>query len=439
MDIREVAHSLLCKIQRDGKFSNIALDSEIKRGNFSLQEMAALTALVYGVTERGITLDYYIACAAERDVGSIDIPTKTALRIALYEIIWQGTSAHAAVNEAVKRGKNAGQRGFINAVLRNYLRRRGELEAKAASLQKAKKLSISYSVSMDIARLFRDEYSEEKAASILAAMNRREHMTLRVNTQKISRDEFLDMLTNAGINSRKCRYSEVGVELDNSMPLSAIPGFENGAFYVQDEASQLCAALAAPNVGDTFIDTCSCPGSKSFGVALYMKNQGQIYSFDARSSKLSLIDSGAQRLGISIIKASERDAREPDKSLFGQADSVLCDVPCSGLGVIAKKPDLRYKTKENIDSLPPLQYGILSASSDYVKAGGKLVYSTCTLNPAENEKNVLRFLDEHPDFTAVDFSFGSLSSRNGMLTLFPDEHGCDGFFIALLTKKDKQR
>ncbi len=437
MDIREVAHSLLCKIQSNSKFSNIALDSEIKRGNFSLQEKAALTALVYGVTERGITLDYYIACAAERDIDSIDPHTKTALRIALYEIIWQGTSAHAAVNEAVKRGKSAGQRGFINAVLRNFLRRRDELEAKIASLQKAKKLSVSYSVSMDIARLFRNEYGEKKAATILEAMNRREHMTLRVNTQKISRDEFLHVLANSGINARKCRYSDVGVELEGSMPAPVVPGFDRGLFFVQDEASQLCAALASPKSGEVFIDTCSCPGSKSFGVALHMQNKGQIHSFDARSSKLSLIYSGAQRLGISIIDALERDARNPDENLFGQADSVLCDVPCSGLGVIAKKPDLRYKTKEDIDSLPELQYDILSASCAYVKDGGRLIYSTCTLNPAENEKNVSRFLNEHSNFHAVDFSFGELRSKNGMLTLFPDEHGCDGFFIAFLTKEDK--
>ena len=184
------------------------------------------------------------------------------------------------------------------------------------------------------------------------------------------------------------------------------------------------------------IDTCSCPGSKSFGSAIRMKNRGEVRSFDLHKSKLSLIEKGSERLGIDIIKAEERDGRKPDESLFGMADRVLCDVPCSGLGVIAKKPEIRYKDIEEFKRLPEIQYAILSSSANYVKRGGYLVYSTCTVLPRENCENVKRFLDEHVEFVAVDFEVGGKRSEGGMLSLSPDTDGCDGFFVAKMKRKE---
>jgi len=188
--------------------------------------------------------------------------------------------------------------------------------------------------------------------------------------------------------------------------------------------------------GETVIDTCSCPGSKSFGIAIDMENEGELYSFDLHKNKLSLVESSAKRLGITIIRTEERDGRKPNEALWGKAHRVLCDVPCSGFGVMGKKPELRYKNPEDSAALPGIQYDILKNSAKYLSAGGTLVYSTCTILPEENEKNVERFLCEHPDFVLEPFVAGKLEVPSGMVTLLPDEYGTDGFFIAKLIKKE---
>lgn len=439
MNIRESAQRLLVSIEKENRYSNLALDAELKRGTYKGQERAALTALVYGVTERKIALDYRIAVLAARSPADIALPVLTALRIGLYQLIFAGEKEYAAVHETVALGKNAGERGFLNGVLRAYLRQRDTLENRIAALDGNKGLSVRYSVSMDIVRTLTAGYGREKVGAILAAMEASPPLTLRVNTGKTDRDSCLADLSAAGIAAAPCRYAPDGIRLLVSCPPHSLPGFDEGLFFVQDEASQLCAAAAAPAPGGLFIDTCACPGSKSFSAALLMQNSGRVLSFDRSDAKLPLISAGAARLGLSCLTAACRDARTPEASFAGQADAVLCDVPCSGLGVIAKKPDLRGKDGESMRELPALQYDILCASSGYVREGGKLTYSTCTLNPAENEANVTRFLEEHSDFAPEEFSFDSLSSSGGMLTLFPDTHGCDGFFMSVMRRKDGRR
>ena len=184
---------------------------------------------------------------------------------------------------------------------------------------------------------------------------------------------------------------------------------------------------------------CSCPGSKSFGAALNMENRGRLYSFDMHENKLSLVKKGAEALGISIIQTAARDGRDFDQSLSETADCVLCDVPCSGFGVVAKKPEIRYKSLEESAALPDIQLAILKNGARYVKPGGTLVYSTCTLLPEENGENAARFLADNQDFEPCDFTVGGISSEDGMLTLTPDEHGTDGFFIAKFKRKEKDQ
>ena len=183
------------------------------------------------------------------------------------------------------------------------------------------------------------------------------------------------------------------------------------------------------------IDACSCPGSKSFGAAIDMENEGEVLSFDLHKNKLSLVSSGAERLGISIIKTDTADARRPIDRLKGSADRVLCDVPCSGFGVLAKKPELRYKDPAESAALPDIQLAILENCSEYVKEGGTLVYSTCTVLPEENEKNIERFLASHPNFELCPFEFGKIDCDGGLLSLYGDIHGTDGFFVAKMKKK----
>ena len=205
-------------------------------------------------------------------------------------------------------------------------------------------------------------------------------------------------------------------------------------FFVQDRASQICTAVLGAKEGDTVIDVCSCPGSKSFGAAIDMNNTGKILAFDLHAKKLPLITDGAKRLGIDIITAAQCDGRTSIDELVENADKVLCDVPCSGFGVLAKKPELRYKDPTESDALPDIQLAILNNASRYVKHGGMLVYSTCTVFPRENEQNIRRFLESNRDFILAPFEYGGVKAPEGYVTLLPDEHGTDGFFIAKLTK-----
>jgi 16S rRNA (cytosine967-C5)-methyltransferase len=212
-------------------------------------------------------------------------------------------------------------------------------------------------------------------------------------------------------------------------------GYGEGAFFVQDEASQICVRVLDARAGDTVIDVCSAPGSKSFGAAINMKNTGRVLSFDLHENKLSLIKSGAERLGIDIIETAQADARVFIPELEGKADRVLCDVPCSGFGVLAKKGELRAKDPAESARLPEIQLAILENASRYVKAGGVLVYSTCTILPEENRENIDRFLAKHSEFSLCPFELDNISSKDGTLSLMPDTHGCDGFFVAKLSKK----
>ena len=217
--------------------------------------------------------------------------------------------------------------------------------------------------------------------------------------------------------------------------MSDLPELQEGLCFVQDEASQLCAMVLAAKAGDTVIDTCSCPGGKSFSLAMGMQNEGKLYSFDLHANKLTLVQSGASRLGISIIETARQSGAEFREDLVETADKMLMDLPCSGLGVMAKKPDLRFKDPKDIENLPTVQYAILKNSCQYLKKGGRLVVSTCTLAKAENQELIGRFLAEHPNFRALPFEVGGLEAPDGMLQLYPDTHGTDGFFIALLEKK----
>ena len=212
-------------------------------------------------------------------------------------------------------------------------------------------------------------------------------------------------------------------------------GFDDGLFFVQDQASQICVEALGAQARETVLDICACPGSKSFGAAINMNNEGKIIAFDLHENKLSLVRSGAKRLGIDIIDTQAHDGRIFIESLENKADRVICDVPCSGFGVIAKKPELRYKSPEESKNLPLIQKHILNTACKYVKSGGVLVYSTCTLLPEENEENINTFLSEHPDFSLAPWKVGELSVESGMITLLPHIHGTDGFFIAKLIRK----
>lgn len=426
---RRLAFEILKKARRDNTYTNIAIDTALKKSDLSQSDRALCSIIVLGVTERRITLDYYIDKLAKAP-KDIDDEVRIILQISLYQMLYlDRIPPYAAVNEAVNMSKKK-YAGFVNAILRNFMRKKDSIKFEGDEIDK---MSLEYSYPRELCQKFSDIYGYERAKNILDIFNRAPKMTLRVNTLLTSKEEYKNLLKENGIEARDSQYLENALIIDGA-EFGSLPFAEKGYIFVQDQASQICVEAIGAKSGEFIIDVCSCPGSKSFGCAIKMQNNGKILSCDLHKSKLSLVDSGAKRLSIDIIETLERDGRSFDESLEGKADRVLCDVPCSGLGVIGKKPEIRYKNLSDIEKLPDIQLDILQNASRYVKDGGVLLYSTCTVVPEENELNIKRFLSENSSFELIDFEVGGLKSQNGCLTLNPDEHNTDGFFVCKMKR-----
>ena len=431
---RALALSLLLRSEQDNLYSNLILDTAIRRNRLSDVDRGLLTALVYGVLEKKLTLDYLIDHLSDRPACDIDPDARILLRMGLYQLRFMDRiPSHAALNETVALAPKR-SRGFVNAVLRRYTREGDRIEWPDRQTEPLAYLSVAYSFPQPLCERFVGIFGMERAERLLAAIDRTPPLTLRVNTCRTTADEFAARLTEAGATVSPALHVPHALRLNGGNPMTFL-GFDAGDFFVQDEASQVCVEAVDAREGMTVLDICACPGSKSFGMAIHMNNTGSLTAFDLHPNKLSLIERGAARLGLTNITVAARDGRDFDPALEGVADRVLCDVPCSGFGVLAKKPEIRYKDLSALEPLPDIQLAILDNACRYVKAGGVLVYSTCTLFPEENEGNVARFLARHPEFVPTDFTVGDLTSCGGMLTLTPDEHGTDGFFVAKFTKE----
>ncbi len=441
MTARESAFLSLQKYENSGVYSNIELSYAIERGHLEGAEKALYTALFYGVIERKLTLDYYISKLSDRKDEEIDLNVRIILRMGLYQLIYMDKIPEsAAVNESVKLAtrfyakKNSTQ--FINAILRSFIRQKDSLRLPSREKEPIAYLSVSYSVPAWICRLWVDAYGFEDTVKILETVNGHPAMTLRVNTLQTTPDLLLARLKEANIPAHISKISKTSIVLDRSVPMDKLervnPENETRLFFIQDEASSLCVDVMGAEAGELVLDCCACPGGKSFGMALAMENKGEIYAFDLHKNKLSLIENGANALGIDIIRTGVQNATviNPDFPVF---DKILCDVPCSGLGVIAKKPDIRYKSEDDIKRLPEIQEKILETAHGYLKVGGTLVYSTCTLNPAENRLIVEHFLAKHPEFSLCPFNFGD-TETDGMLEILPFYENTDGFFIAKMKR-----
>lgn len=279
--------------------------------------------------------------------------------------------------------------------------------------------------------MFCENYGADTSEKIFDEFNKVPTLTLRVNTLKTTRESLMERLWAAGIKATPTKNAPNGLLLAGGTPYSALEAFE-GEFFVQNEASQICTDVLGAKAGETILDACACPGGKSFGISINMKNEGAVHSCDLHKNKLSLIERGAKNLGISIIETMERNAAKEDTRGV-KYDRILCDVPCSGLGVIAQKPDIKRKNPDDIERLPTVQAAILRESAKHLKNGGVLVYSTCTLNPRENSDVVDAFLAENKDFSLVPFEVGGIKS-DGKAELFPHIHKTNGFFIAKMKK-----
>ncbi len=429
MNPRKLALELLCKAEKNEQFTNIALDRALLGSELSEADRALCSILFYGVIERRITLDYRLAALSSRPLTELDATVKNALRMGLYQLEYlDRIPPHAAIYETVALCPKKSA-GFVNAVLRAH-QRTAETPLPDAQSDPVRHLSVRHSVGEPLVKKLLTIFDTERTDSLLAAFSHNPPTTLRVNTLKTDRDTLASHLEGA----EPTALSPHGLHVRGT--LRTLYGFEEGLFFVQDEATQLCVEALGATRGDTVLDICSCPGSKSFGSAIRMENEGEIHAFDLHEKKLSLVVSGAKKLGITILDTCAHDGRDFMPEWEGRADRVLCDVPCSGFGVVAKKPELRYKDPAVSATLPDIQLAILDVASRYVKTGGTLVYSTCTIFPEENEENVARFLAMHQEFALAPFEAGDFSCPEGQITLLPDRHATDGFFIAKLTKKE---
>ena len=435
MNIRQIALGILDEYEAGGKYINLSLASH-KADNLTREERAQLTALLYTAVERKLTYDYYISALSGRSQEDIDSHTRNILRLGLCQLIdMTSMPDFAAVNETVKLARSKGESAFVNGILRRAARERDSLPVPPEAKNYKRYLSVKHSFPLGIVKHFDALYGRENTEKILEFYNTEKYTDITVNTTKISVADYLNMLTDSGVLAVASADLPHSLRIEASVNPERLPGFSDGLFFVQDRASAV-SSMALFSISDgVTVDVCSAPGGKSFASAILSGDTGRIYSFDLHESKLSLIESGADRLGLKSISVDERDALTPDESLLGKADRVICDVPCSGLGVLGKKPDLRYKDLTALTSLPPLQLDILTASAGYLRSGGELIYSTCTLNPEENEQVVEKFLENNPDFALADFTVGSLKSERGMLYMLPHIHSTDGFFMAKIIKK----
>lgn len=425
---RALALELLLRTEAAGQYANLSLDAALSREQgLSAPDRALVTTLFYGVIEHRITLDAVIDGLSTLPPSAIERRVRAVLRMALYQLSWcDRIPDHAAIHEAVELTPRR-SKGFVNAVLRAFCRRDKALILPDRAADPIAYLSVRYSVPAELAARFCAIFGTARAEAVLEAFSHTPRVAVRVNTQKLSRDEFLARVEGA----EPTKHAPFGVILPENAPLHDL--LAEGLCFVQDEASQLCVAALDPKEGECVLDLCAAPGSKSFGAALTMGDRGAVHSFDLHANKISLIERGAERLGLTTLTVAAADARNATPETVGTFDCVLADVPCSGYGVLAKKPDIRYKSLADAAGLVPVQKAILDAAATCVRPGGALVYSTCTLLPEENEEQVCAFLARHPDFVLAPFTVGGICT-DGMLTLTPELFGTDGFFIAKLRR-----
>lgn len=422
---RQLCLTALNRMEIDSGYSNIVLNSLFERSALSGEEKAFATRLFYGVLEKKLILDHNIAPLSKRPINKLDADILNILRMGMYQLLFmENVPDSAAVNECVKLctfTKKKSATGFVNALLRAKIREQNRL---CVPLDASTRLSADKS----IVDLLSSQYGKEKCESFFAAFEKESKQYIRVNTQKTNLDELSKKLSKKNIKIEPCKKAEGAAVLSGAA--MQLEEFKNGEFYLQDLSCQMCCSALDVKGASRILDLCAAPGGKSFTLALLAGENAQIVCCDVSENRVSLIKKGAERLGLKNIIPTINDATIYSEDL-GKFDRVLCDVPCSGLGVIGKKPEIRYK-KINPDELFDLQYSILKNGAKHLKSGGILVYSTCTLNKRENEAVVEKFASEHSEFSPYALPFAK--DGENYKTFLPDEDDCDGFFVAAFKK-----
>lgn len=415
----------------DGKaYSNLILNSALNESSLSERDKGFVSKVFYGVVERKLTLEHIISLYSSKPLHKLDKAVVNILKIGVYQLLYMdNVPDSAAVNEAVTLTKQCGKSsaaGFVNAVLRSFIR-----DGKKVTFPKddVKRMSIEFSCSEELVRQLCNDYSIDLVQQLLENSVTEHKTYLRVNTLKTDTKTLIGEFEKLGVQAEECPHAENCISAKNIGSVENSELFKSGMFHVQDLSSQLCCKALSPEAGETVIDICSAPGGKAFTFAEIMNNKGRILACDLHEKRVNLIKSGSERLGITIIEALCSDAKIFNES-FPAADKILCDVPCSGFGVIRSKPELKYTKLEAVKGLPKVQYDILTTAAKYLKCGGELVYSTCTLNKAENDDVIDKFLSENKNFAPSEIPvFGNYKK-----TIFPKDFDCEGFFISKIRK-----
>ena len=435
---RQVAFEALLKVHRDGAYSNLVVDSLLKENKeLDERDKAFVCNLVYGTLDRLILIDYNLSLYLNQPVKKLKPELHTILRMGTYQLLFMDkVPSRAAVNESVnlaKFNKSAFAASLVNAVLRRVSD--NGIRLPEGNENSPEYLAVKYSCPDWIIKLWSDAYGVENAVALAEKALEAAPVVVRVNTTKTTPDELISKLAQEGVAAEKSDILSDALVISNTGSVEELDAYKNGLFHAQDISSQLCCLALDAKEGETVFDLCAAPGGKTFTIAENMNNTGVVRSFDIYQSRVELIRNGAERLGLDNVYSYLSDATIFNEN-YGFADKVLCDVPCSGLGIIRRKPEIRFKNKSEIDGLPEIQYRILCNATKYLKDGGRLVYSTCTLNPQENSQVCDKFLSEHPEFSAVAVhtDLPRYSEEDKYLTLMPHLHSTDGFFIAAFVK-----
>ncbi len=414
---REIAMKVLYEIEYEGAYSNMALKKALRNGEISHRDKAFITHLVYGVTDKKITLDYIISKFSKIKLKKISKYILIILRMGVYQIKFMDkVPESAAVNECVKLARRYGHgasAGFVNGMLRNVVR--SDIEYPK---DKIEYMSVKYSVPLWLCKKWITDFGYEFTNELLKSFEQSTRVCVRPNTLKITEQELSDKLNDEG-NKAEVKNNLVYIE---GFDIGNDELYKKGYYTVQDEAAYTAGKVLAPKVGETVIDMCAAPGGKTTHLAEIMCNKGEIFAFDIHEHKIAIIQKNAERLGISIIKTEISDGSVFNKKYAEKADKILCDVPCSGLGIIRRKPEIKWNRNED-DDFHSLQEQILLNASKYLKKGGELVYSTCTINKEENEEVTSGFLKENSNFEKLYEK-----------TFYPHIDNTDGFYICKIKR-----
>lgn len=432
MQGRKFAVQLLDQTEQAGSYSNLLLDHALHQVEMEQKEKNLCTVLFYGVLTRRITLDAILKKYSKKPVAKLDPTVRNILHVGLYQLLYLNhIPDRAAVDESVKLTKQcrrASASGFVNAVLRSFLR-----DEKQIPLPKQKKqaISIQYAAPLWLVDLLLKQYGETETIAFLENALQPAPLTIRRNPLLATEEQLLEALQEHQIQKHPLvpdAYFLKGGNLRNH------PAFQKGWFHVQDAASQICCRAVGAKPEETVLDVCAAPGGKTCTIAEYMQGTGQILAFELQPKRVPLITKAAERLHLPNVTAQQGDASVYNPAL-PQADRVLCDVPCSGVGVIRRKPEIRYKNPESFADLLVIQAAILETASRYVKVGGTLLYSTCTIRQEENADVVTAFLAKHSEFVPQPVlpEWGGKWAES-MVTLLPSDCNSDGFFLAKLQR-----